>query len=204
MKIKYFLQIVIIIFFASCINKKEYINFVKRETKTVINLRTDGYYYYEEYSKDQIYDKSNDLLKNKNLMHPIILYKDGTLKYCMWYPIENTEDINLRHKSFTNTIKNVEKEVFNETIISWGHYKIDKDTIIIRYYWHGPNPFKEYLVEKIGNVLNDTTFILKKAITVDKNAYCEDYKPEIYKFRHFSPKPDSTNKTFDFKNNLVY
>ena len=73
----------------------------------------------------------------------------------------------------------------------WGLFIIDKDIIQIEEY-------KVSMIEgmpayiKFGTILNDTTFVLEEERRSNDGSEYSRIN-EVYHFKQFSPKPDSTN-----------
>ena len=200
---KYKLVFIIFLLFlcSSCYNisnKNKFIDF-KSHTYNISNkLRSDGYYYFE-----YVYKTYNCGYPEK--INIILLYKDGIVSvnfggYCLESDhitkdelakeLSFTDDpFELCHKAFDLTVKNswdTKKE-----IDSWGSYYFKEDTIKIAYFELsesgniGAIPY--HLEETYGIIKNDSTFIMPDGLTGRKN--------EVYKFRQYSPKPDSLNLT---------
>jgi hypothetical protein len=62
------------------------------------------------------------------------------------------------------------------------------DTIRFERWYPGDIPYRTTISE--GKIINDSTFI----ITRSYKGKHERERNEVYKFRAFSPKPDSTNR----------
>jgi hypothetical protein len=71
---------------------------------------------------------------------------------------------------------------------SWGVYEIETDTIRFERWYPSDKPYRTTIRE--GKIINDSTFI----ITRTYKGIHERERNEVYKFRDFSPKPDSTNR----------
>lgn len=78
--------------------------------------------------------------------------------------------------------------------LNWGVFKIESDIIKFEQWYPGSGPAKRAYIRE-GKVLNDTTFHITKSYRM-KNGKKKDEnnQNEIYHFKKFSPKPDSTNK----------
>lgn len=135
-------------------------------------LRIDGYYYLKYYpSENEIYYSTYFLFQNG-----IILY-GGAVKETELSRLENDfisyEWINTvrKHRDF------------------WGVFNIKDDKILFeRWYPNSPQPVP-YIRE--GKILNDTTFHITVLYRPDGSERSE--LNDIYHFKQFSPKPDSTN-----------
>ena len=174
--------------------KGKFKEFSKNEPYINNKLKLDGYYYYE-YMGENIYGDKIPL------MHSIILYKDGTIKFCMNFSLNIDKEYKtntpffIKHREFIEYINDLISNYNpNEYQTGWGHYITKDDSLIFLFYWDGPSDFRDYyLYEGKGIIMNDTTFVLNK-IDSKGNLY-EIGNPRIYKFRKYSPKPDSTNWT---------
>lgn len=91
-----------------------------------------------------------------------------------------------------------EKDYNNETWLRavkkykdfWGVYYIESNSIAFeRWYPSSGGPYPAYI--RSGEILNDTTFVITKSIR--SNGKEEQQLNEVYHFKEFSPKPDSTN-----------
>ena len=71
----------------------------------------------------------------------------------------------------------------------WGVFNIQDNIIRFERWYPGQGAIKAYVRE--GRILNDTTFHITKSYRSDGSE--ERDKDELYHFRPFSPKPDSTN-----------
>ena len=76
---------------------------------------------------------------------------------------------------------------------NWGIFNIENDNIQFeRWYPSSGGPLEAYV--RVGKILNDTTFHITETYRLlngEKTQY--RLKDEIYHFKQFSPKPDSTN-----------
>jgi hypothetical protein len=75
----------------------------------------------------------------------------------------------------------------------WGVFQIDGTRIKFeRWYPSSGGPLKAYI--RSGEILNDTTFLITESYRMQKGKKTEiRERNEVYHFRQFSPKPDSTN-----------
>jgi len=177
-----------------------------------ILFRTDGYYYMEK-----VYELGDD--KSIEMQHgqtktcaitPIIFYDDGYVRKGEFVfgvkPFETEED---KKQAINQSLLELEKEIEENTfhvqiensIWDWGMYSQTKNEILIQYYYNFYGNYR--LINYTGEVLNDTTIIFKV-----KSGYAKfpshvkkipDGKEEIYHFRKFRIKPDSSNY---IKNNI--
>jgi len=134
-------------------------------------LRLDGYYYEEFEGKYySIY----------------FIYEDGTL---MYGDGGFTKEEFIEHeKQFTNDVWINDVKNYKAY---WGVFNIYNDSIAFER-WHPSSggPFSAYL--RTGKILNDTTFVITKSVC-SKNGKEGQQLNEVYHFKSFSPKPDSTN-----------
>ena len=118
-------------------------------------------------------------------------YRDGTLLYegcggCDSLKLKEMEQNSFKNEKWINWVK--------ESQISWGVYQIDGQSIKFERwypsnYWHLPAYIKS------GKILNDTTFIITSFERSSRfGTEWSEEKNEMYHFRQFSPKPDSTNR----------
>lgn len=142
---------------------------LKKESFNGTQLRLDGFYYHE------IKYPQGDLLYDF-----YYLYKDGTL-----YTIGASKDFNYYKKNFNGGI--MQKE--NDT---WGVFQIIEDSIKYER-WYPAEVSKSYIKE--GTILNDTTFLITKSYRLRNGKKKElETVNDIYHFKQYSPKPDSTNR----------
>lgn len=131
-------------------------------------LRIDGYYYTQIRDIYIIY----------------FLYRDGILAsggHVFENELNEYEEM-YRDGSFWNAKK--DKKLY------WGLFNIDSDKIMIeKWYPSSGGGMPAYL--SIGEIQNDTTFVITKAIRpkTDETLVLN----EVFHFRAFAPKPDSTN-----------
>lgn len=154
-------------------NKKIFSDDAFSLTRTVNNsnkLRLNGYYYLGD--GEQIYDSyffySNGILLNLG----------GSSKSNI-YDFDSLENIIKRSINGNETVKEY-----------WGQYEINGNEIKFeRYYPSSGGPKPAYI--RIGKIHNDTTFTITQSMR--SNGQSVSAENEVYHFRPFSPKPDSTN-----------
>ena len=126
---------------------------------------TDGYY-----------------ITGENLGITFFLYKNGVfLQGFAFDMMEKTEVENsYKNGDFYNSIK--------DNKLHWGLFRVSSNEIIIEGWQPtGGGSFSTYSLK--GEIPNDTTIhIMQKWSHGKKEAY-----NEIYHFKQFNPKPDSTN-----------
>lgn len=209
--IKLKISLLALLTLTSCmvVNHKKYVINLDKVGDKLRPIRTDGYYYQEReemtfpYFKNSYGGFSQDSTKPylQKQIRPLTLHKDGTLltfgistgfqeNYAFDY---STNCGLLDQNTFDNAKKHFECDIKNykDRYPIWGKgvFKTEKNEIIIQYYvnWIGAY----YLVEKKGDILNDSTFVLKKVFDYKLNEG-KDIN-EQYKFQQFDIKPDSTN-----------
>jgi len=127
-------------------------------------LRLDGYYYTEmENSEGIIYSR-------------YAFYKNGIVR-----DLGSTK--NLNQVNFLN----------GNYKFDWGLFIIENEHIKFeRWYSNSTGPYLAYV--RAGKILNDTTFHITETYRL-LNEEKTEFRliDEIYHFKQFSPKPDSTN-----------
>ena len=162
--------LVIVVFYCVCCADK------LRLTKTPFTgdqLKIDGYYY--------------NHLEGGKYYYPLILYSNGIIlsgggKLCL----KSVEDSFLDKKWIEN-VKNYQTW--------WGIFRIEGNSIKIETWYHSSSWWHIPACIESGKIINDTTFVLT---SVERSSQFwskgSTKKNEIYHFRKFSPKPDSTNR----------
>lgn len=191
------------------VKHKKYVINLDKVGDSLRPIRTDGYYYQEREEMTFLYYKnsyggfSQDTTKpylQKQII-PLVLYKDGSLLtfgtstgFRESYAFDYTLNCGLfDFNSTDNAKKHFECDLryYKNKYPIWGKgvFKTEKDEIIIQYYvnWLGDY----YLVEKKGEILSDTSFVLTKRFDFKLNKG-KDIN-EVYRFEQFDNKPDSTN-----------
>lgn len=136
-------------------------------------LRIDGYYY-----------KSNP-----NSSYVVyIFYRNGTILSAGSFMNSNLSDIETTLQD-PSWISAKDDYKFN-----YGRFLIDGDSIQFERWYPGSPPLPAYV--RVGNILNDTTFVVKEVYRMKNGEKTEEEsgRNEIYHFKQFSPKPDSTNQ----------
>lgn len=134
------------------------------------SLRLDGYYYV---SKD----------KSSENTAAFFLYQNGVIHSFGAFPITEIKE---REKLFYDSIfiEKVRKIKF-----FWGVFDVDEKDITIEMWYPGNGPLLVY--RESGKILNDTTFIIIESSRLDGTE--KKSVNHVYRFREFSPKPDSLN-----------
>ncbi len=157
--------------FSSCIFHKDDVLNLKRENIITSNLRLDGYYF----------DKYE--VNNVEYLNIYFLYKNGVILYGS--AIEFSR-INERESSFRN---NNYYEAAKNNKVCWGVLSLGKHEIKIETWAIGTKPRKAITYK--GEILNDTSFHISGMYN-SKGQKIQGLD-ELYHFKAFSPKPDSTN-----------
>ena len=131
------------------------------------SLRLDGFYYYNP----------ND---EQALCEIIVLFKNGVV--CIPEPEE--------YNKLDTYLESIPNDLLSTTKYYWGVYDISNNEISINH-WEVANCGLPTLLHE-GNILNDTTFILKKTTLKQNSETTETQIEKIYHFKHSSTKPDST------------
>ncbi|OFX35987.1 MAG: hypothetical protein A2W95_17860 [Bacteroidetes bacterium GWA2_40_14] len=143
---------------------------LEKQAYTGCQLRVDGYYYMN-YAGGENYSV-------------YFLYKDGTILYGGGFQYSEFQKNTLKF-SDTIWIKNM-KEYRHR----WGLFKIEGNKITFeKWYPSSGGPLPVYISS--GEILNDTTFRITQSMRSNGKEVNE--KNEVYHFKQFSRKPDSTN-----------
>lgn len=145
---------------------------ITRHDYNTSQLKIDGYYYQE---------------KDGEFYSLYCFYRNGIIQYLGGgYTIAELKELEERIKS--GIFDNYEK-----TKGYWGVFHIDQNQIQFeRWYPSSPGKWTAFIRE--GKILNDTTFMITVSYRMRKNKRTEEsVKSETYRFKKFSPKPDSTN-----------
>lgn len=136
-------------------------------------LRIDGYYYYKYYPGE-----------NEVYYSTYLLYENGIILY--GGAVNETEITRLENDFKSNKWIEIQRKYK----YMWGVFIINGNKLLFeRWYPNSPGQPKVYINE--GKILNDTTFQITTFYRPDGSKRRE--KDEIYHFKPFSPKPDSTN-----------
>ena len=132
-------------------------------------LRIDGYYYEIGHDGETIHSA-------------FFLYKNGMLIHCGGSK-SSLEEMDRYIKTYF--VDNKRRYVKYEL----GVFLIEGNNIKFERWYPSQVPYRAYVKE--GVVLNNTTFHITKSYR--SNGTGEEEQNEMYYFRPFSPKPDSTN-----------
>jgi len=138
-------------------------------------LRIDGYYYLKRLGSDG----------NKRFISYFIFYSDGVSS------TGNIETENLSDVESYFATWSYDKWIRSNLYV-WGPFSIQGDKLRMQYY----EP-SDYLIKRIEEVsctiLNDSTFYLEKIYLVHAEKEGRSFTTGEYRFKQYSPKPDSTN-----------
>ena len=172
---KYFLLITMLFIMQNCLKH----NYAKDDKLSIQRtdymgdeLRLDGYYYL-------IYGDGNYITATFFYRNGVILKGNAGL-------VDNIEDHeNYYINGYYNDVKDLKD--------MWGVFKIVENKISFeRWYPRTGGPFHAYV--RSGTILNDTTFHITESYRMQNGEKTDvSTKDEIYRFKQFSPKPDSTN-----------
>lgn len=142
---------------------------IKREPYVGSKLNLNGYYYFKSKDGDMVY--------------MYFLYRNGLILNAGACKVEKWADYdqNFLNKEYITIVVNLK--------YNWGVYQIRGNKIKFERWHPSERPFRTAIRE--GEILNDSTFIIKKAISSKGK---ETIKNEIYHFKQFNPKLDSITK----------
>jgi hypothetical protein len=132
----------------------------------------DGYYYSPADTDE------NGLILNDL----IVFYRNGVVKYPGKASVGTEEDY-LRLTSGLAEMK--------DTKLSWGTFYADNTLIRICKWQGGPCGYQA--TQRTGELLNDTTFVIKELEIKGKYGVGKLEREQYYHFRPMHPKPDSLN-----------
>ena len=133
-------------------------------------LRIDGYYFYEHSDPARI-----DIY---------FLYRNGIILY-------GGTPLSSEIKETENKIQTDRwHEIIKNDITSWGVFHVNGSTIKFERWYPSSGGGAPSAVRE-GKILNDSTFHI--TVSYRSNGSERNEKDEIYHFREFAPKPDSTN-----------
>ena len=143
---------------------------LSKQSYTGNELRTDGYYYEIEDGK---------------IWSTYFFYRNGILHYGI---ASDTLDNDL-DKYDTWFASDYYSEHPRKKRRRWGLFEINGDSIVFERWGilEGGDPVLRFS----GRILNDTTFIIIRCENPYSGEACKIN--DLYHFRFFSPKPDSTN-----------
>ncbi len=141
---------------------------IEKSPFTGNQLRTDGYYY----------------TRFDNIYSVYFFYSDGIVLSGGFVYEDELEEYEMGYKdgSFVASIRNNK--------LYWGGFAIDLERILIEK-WYPSSGGGMPVFRQEGEIQNDTTFIITKSVRPKTGE--EKELNEVYHFKAFSPKPDSTN-----------
>jgi hypothetical protein len=141
----------------------------KRREYVGDQLRLDGYYYRVNY-ENKIFDG-------------YFFYRNGI--------IITLGGVRNNLEEFDEYLKNIiDNQYHSSQKSNWGVFVVENDNIAFERWYGGP--LKAYI--RAGKILSDTTFhIIESYRYVDGNKTELKTRNEVFYFREFTPKPDSTN-----------
>jgi hypothetical protein len=134
-------------------------------------LRTDGFYYgrpVEDYQGVTFYEL-------------FVFYKNGILML----------PGNIEFEKMEEYITMISRPGTIEAKYGWGLFNVEGGIISLEHWVAAQCGYPAVL--RSGEILNDTTFVLKKRIIRDSQGTTETDVNEEFHFREFDVKPDSTN-----------
>lgn len=136
------------------------------------DIRLDGYYYLMSSTSNSFNDT-------------YFFYRDGTVLSCRGTPVGESPFLFMERLLKDPNISNDLQKYKS----GWGVFRIEDNNIAIDRWYAQEGILPAGLLE--GIVLNDTTFQITSLTRVKTGEVRE--KNDLYHFRAFSPKPDSTN-----------
>jgi hypothetical protein len=144
---------------------------MNKSSYTGNELRMDGYYYF---------------MTGDNLHYTYFFYRNGIIIHGGGNA-PNTSPIEFVENQFIS--ENYLKSLKDHKT-AWGIFQITGNKIEFeRWYPSSGGLTPAYI--RSGEILNDTTFVITKSVRAKTGE--EKELNEIYHFKEFSPKPDSTN-----------
>jgi hypothetical protein len=134
-------------------------------------LRTDGYYEYKYYPSEN------------NHSYAIFLYRNGVWMTVIGRDVNGVHDESEDRLTDEEFISHIKK-----TKTCWFIFQIKGKDITVQGWEHNTGNGRRILT-RYGKILNNTTFELNREIIDNKSRVIN----QLYEFRKFSPKPDSTN-----------
>lgn len=171
MVIKLYSIIAVMLFSCASCEKELHELSMSKTPYTGSELRIDGYYY-----SNQVYNNYNGVA---------VFYRDGVCINVLT-PIEGTD-----------TLSFIENDILlNESLMSSfmttpnhiGVFRINTESIEFETWEAGRDIIT---FSSFGEILNDTTFLIARQVNNDSGK--SETLNLTYRFRQFSPKPDSTN-----------
>lgn len=144
---------------------------INKKPYTGSQLRTDGYYY-------------NEYVPGYLTVY--FFYRDGILLYGNSFPV------NKLHRQEEEYRNGTFYELNSDLKYYWGVFDLNDSKIRFERWYPSQSPYK--IFNKCGVILNDTTFVIQESYRIQGGQKTNvEILNEIYRFKPFSPKPDSTN-----------
>jgi len=88
------------------------------------------------------------------------------------------------------------RKAMDDSSIGYGIFRVSDNELFIEMWRPSSSWFSFPAYLYTGKVLNDSTFIIKKVQPSKPSAFDNETRSrhEIFRFKQFSPKPDSTNR----------
>lgn len=171
---KILLMITMINLFGKCSKEKIWKDdelSIQRTNYSGSQLRIDGFYY---------------LQKDNNYYDCYCFYGNGVVIAAGGLRKSVAELSQYLEKEFINS------DSYKKYKSNWGVFKIEGNSIQFERWYPSDPPLKAYV--KAGEIINDSTFVIKEIYRMQGGQKTEvESRNEVYHFKAFSPKPDSTN-----------
>jgi len=135
------------------------------------DLRMDGYYYQQKENVEFPYTL------------PMFLYRNGIVISCGSF---STTDLNVVEKEMPDRY-----DIFRKYKDGWGVFLVDGKKIEYEKWIGASSGVKLVIKRCLGWIENDTTFHITESY--NSGTSTTEQVNEIWHFKQFSPKPDSTN-----------
>jgi hypothetical protein len=169
-----YIKITFINFLFVFISCKDAVLVIPKENNYSQKLNLSGYYYLKS---SKPYENTNDIY---------FLYENGVILYGGSPSSNNESYIN----DLLNNVLLKNNSIYNYKY-RWGRYIIkDNDLEFERWIPSSGGPLKTVIFK--GQILNNNSFVIKS--TYSNYSKSGNKLENLYEFRPFSPKPDSTNK----------
>ncbi len=171
-KITFLIYSALLISFCSC--QKNNIFFsdrlsLERQDYNDNQLRIDGYYYC--------------LSQNNGIVYSIFFYRNGVV-------INGGGNSTFEELEKIFTLESFKNSKYR---YDWGIFIINSNKILIESWHPGSGGLGSPAFVRSGEIINDTTFVMTEVWRSHHKKRTLKSINEVYHFRQFSPKPDSTN-----------
>lgn len=145
---------------------------MKKQPYNGTELKTDGYFY-----------EINSY--TEGIGEALFLYSDGTMLLCGGSG-ENSDPFGFMEQLFASPdfISHARQHAFY-----WGVFHINGNAIKYERWYQGDGGLPAGRSE--GTILNDTTFLINRITMLGTGNQTDENI--VFHFRHYAPKPDSTN-----------